>query len=1005
MNNTNKRLSILSELEEFSFYGFPDFDYEQRLIYFQFNEQEWKLISNCPSLHTQIYCALQIGYFKANHMFFRFSLKNIPEADSHYILTKYFKNQTLDVFTITKHEYYLQRQEISQLFGYQLWSKSFLETLTQQARRYTKIDIKPNFIALELLNFLKNKKIVRPGYSTLQKIVGNVLTEERERLKLSLQQYLTNADQQNLDNLLKKEKALSELASLKQDAKSFSESMIKIECKKHDTLKPLYETAKTIMPHLGISQQNIVYYASLIYFYTLYDLKRFEKEQTYLYLLCYVVKRYQLINDNLVDALSYHVQKFEEEIKDNADQEELRDTGKIDQKVGRILLMFFDEKLNQRMYWGTACKKAFQILPKETMRSIGEKLVKKPHRKQSLRWEERDKAAIRYKRYLRPLLARIDFESLLPENPLLKAIHWVKNIVQKKKPISRQPFHKFPVEFISKRLRSYIVSTDENNKKTIKAHRYETLMYCQIAKQLKTGALHIEESINHRTFFHELVSLEKKDEILKTLDIPWVKVPCKKQLDSLFKELHTLLLKFNSNLKQGKLKHLRYDPLKKEILWVKPKFPKEEDPKKETFYDKLPIVEIVDVIRFVHEKTNFLSAFTPLQPYYSKQGLEEDALIAVLIAQATNAGNHKMHQICDISLDTLDTTYHQHLRLETFKNAIDMINNKMAQLSIFPYYTFDLQLYAAFDGQKFEMITPTVKARHSRKYFKDGRGVVAFTMLSNYAPIQSKIIGAHDPENYHLFDLWYGNTSFINPMVITGDMHSVNKMNFALFRWFGPEFRPRFANLKQELKHIYCGKDPSHYSHFLIPPVGQIKEDIILKEKENIDRIVASLASKEITQSLLVKKLCLLSEKNPTRQAVEEYDKLVRSIYTLKCILDPKIQANSHRSQNRIEAYHSLRAHISKVGGRKALLGKSDIEIEISNKCGHLLANVVIFYNASLNSSVIEQDSVKNNKAKMKKATKNSPVGFQHINFSGHFTFRKNKKRINIKNIIKDIEI
>ena len=993
MVNTNKRLSILSDIEEFAFYGFPDFDHEQRLTYFHFNDQEWELISKCPSLYTQVHCALQIGYFKAKHMFFRVSLKNSPQADIHYILEEYFQSRALDVFTITKHEYYLQRQEISQLFGYQPWSNTFLEILTQQARHTVKLDVTPNFIALELLNFLKNKKIIRPGYSTLQKIVTNVLNEERQRLKLCLQQGLTNIDKQNLDNLLKKEQSLSELASLKQDAKSFSESMIRMECKKYDVLKPLYETAKKIIPSFEISQQNIAYYASLVHFYTRYDLERFEEEQTYLYLLCYVLKRYQRINDNLADTLSYHVQKFEEEIKDKADQEQLKDKEKIDQKVGLILLMFTDEKLKQRMYWRTACKKAFQILPKEKILNLGEKLVNKPHRKQSLRWEERDKAAIRYKRYLRPLLARIDFESLLPENPLLKAIHWMKDILQKKKPISRQSFHKFPVEFISKRLKPYVITTDEENQKTIKAHRYETLIYCQIVKQLKTGALHIEESLRHRTFFHELISIEKTEEILKTLNIPWVKTPCKKQLDLLFKELDTLLLKFNSNLKRGKLKHLKYDPLKKEILWVKPKYSKEDDPHKETFYDKLPIVEIVDVIRFVNEKANFLSAFTPLQPYYSKQELEEDALMAVFIAQATNAGNHKMHQICDISLDQLNTTYQQGLRLETLKRALDLINNKMAQLPIFPYYTFDLQLYAAADGQKFEMITPTAKARNSRKYFKKGRGVVAYTLLSNYAPIQSEIIGAHDPESYSLFDIWYGNTSLINPMVITGDMQSVNKINFAIFRWFGPEFRPRFANLKLELKHIYCGKDPSHYSHFLVPPVGQIKADIILKEKENIDRIVASLASKEITQSILVRKLCLLSEKNTTRQAVEEYDKLIRSIYTLKCILDPSIQANSHRSQNRIELYHSLRAHIAKAGGRKALLGKGDREVEISNQCGRLLAAVVIFYNAYLNSSLIEQESIKNNKVKLKKVTKNSPVGFQHINFSGHFTFRKNKIR------------
>lgn len=44
-------------------------------------------------------------------------------------------------------------------------------------------------------------------------------------------------------------------------------------------------------------------------------------------------------------------------------------------------------------------------------------------------------------------------------------------------------------------------------------------------------------------------------------------------------------------------------------------------------------------------------------------------------------------------------------------------------------------------------------------------------------------------------------------------------------------------------------------------------------------------------------------------------------------------------------------------------------------------------------------------KVKMKKVTKNSPVGFQYINFSGHFTFRKNKKKINIKKVIEKIEV
>ena len=37
MSSPDKRLSIMSDLEEFAFYGFPDFDEEQRLTYFAFS--------------------------------------------------------------------------------------------------------------------------------------------------------------------------------------------------------------------------------------------------------------------------------------------------------------------------------------------------------------------------------------------------------------------------------------------------------------------------------------------------------------------------------------------------------------------------------------------------------------------------------------------------------------------------------------------------------------------------------------------------------------------------------------------------------------------------------------------------------------------------------------------------------------------------------------------------------------------------------------------------------
>jgi Tn3 transposase DDE domain len=115
-----------------------------------------------------------------------------------------------------------------------------------------------------------------------------------------------------------------------------------------------------------------------------------------------------------------------------------------------------------------------------------------------------------------------------------------------------------------------------------------------------------------------------------------------------------------------------------------------------------------------------------------------------------------------------------------------------------------------------------------------------------------------------------------------------------------------------------------------------LNQQLILDEKENIDRVIATLALKEMNQSTLVRKLFSLSPHNNTRKAIFEFNKLIRSIYTLKCVLDPKILSDVHRSQNQLESYHTLRAAIAKAGGRKALLGRTDLEIEISNQCGLL---------------------------------------------------------------------
>ena len=174
--------------------------------------------------------------------------------------------------------------------------------------------------------------------------------------------------------------------------------------------------------------------------------------------------------------------------------------------------------------------------------------------------------------------------------------------------------------------------------------------------------------------------------------------------------------------------------------------------------------------------------------------------MAVILAQAMNHGNLGMAETSDIPYHVLEATHQQHLRLSTLKAANDRVSNFIAGLGIFPFYSFDpAVLYGSVDGQKFAVAVPTAKARHSRKYF--GKGVVAYTLLANHVPLETELIGAHEHESYHVFDICYHNTSDIAPTAITGDMHSINRANFAILHWFGLKLAPRLTHRQAQLEH------------------------------------------------------------------------------------------------------------------------------------------------------------------------------------------------------------
>jgi hypothetical protein len=424
MANKNKLLSILSDAEQEALYGLPDFDDAQRLEFLALDESELALACSRQGLHAQIYCILQIAYFKAKHLFFRFGWSDVKD-DCNFILSRYFHGEPLPDNLLLSMSAMLSGKISAPCT---VTGRGHLHCLHNSNIRPLTIvrrDVTPGFVATELIIWLNEHKIIRPGYTTLQELVSRVLSDERQRLERILAERLDDTTIAGLEKLIERDDTLSRLAVLRQDARDFGWRQMVHEREKRAILEPLHRKACDILPALNISQQNLLYYASLANFYTVYDLRNLKPEQTRLYLLCYAWIRYRQFSDNLVDAMFFHMKQLEDESRSVAKQlmadvqeKHRRETSKI----GRLLSLYVDDSVPDPTTFGEVRRRAWKIMPREALKTTAQRMSVKPVSRLALQWQAVDGMTALIRRHLRPLYLSLDLTSVVQDSPWAEAL-------------------------------------------------------------------------------------------------------------------------------------------------------------------------------------------------------------------------------------------------------------------------------------------------------------------------------------------------------------------------------------------------------------------------------------------------------------------------------------------------------------------------------------------------------------------------------------------------------
>ena len=988
-----KRLNILNDSEIEDLYSRPQLSEEERIGAFELMLEEQTLLSSNFSIETKVDAIIRLAYFKQKAQFFSFTLHEVKE-DVNHVLERYFPGATLEKQRLG-HEAKLRSQQwVLATTGYQLFNQAqHASQLLEKAENLCHLSVNPVFIFRELLMEVTKSKITRPGYSTFQKIISNALITEQKRISYIIQTHLSEENKEQLRQLLQQaqEENFYAVTLLKDQPKNFKPTAIRQEITYYEQYLPLYLVAKRLLPFFGIPKNGIDYYASLIDHYTVQSLNRNKEDQVFLWLLCFIYHRGQRMLNNLGTMFIYTANQYQTDVNEQAKAALLIQSFSPDEQkttLAKLIRVYTDKAVNEKQSFKTIKKFVYKtILPAESIDKVADSLENPEQTitQTEVIWQAIDQLADTYRPLLRALIKVLVLHGDQHQT-LQEAYQLLHTTLKTDQPLSQLTFDKFPVQFINPKIRNFIYDSD---KKTINLQRYEYECYRQLANFLNGRSLFLSDSINYQSLTDELVPEWQKNKatILKKVSKPLLNQPLSQFIEENAKPLDKKILELNEAIANKENFYVKQKQTKdNNVIWTLP-YTKKSLELNNPFYEKLPAVSIIRILQFAHEHTGLMSAFTHIKPHYSKSQLDEMATYACLIANGTNLGLFKMASLCDIDLSTLQMTDKNYLRLSTIRSANDIISNAIALLPIFRHWDFrpDL-LHASLDGQKFITEWDNLLARYSQKYYGFDKGVVAYSLIANHIPINTRIIGANEHESHFLFDLIYNNTSDIQADIFSTDTEGSNQLNFLLLHLIERLYAPRYRSLGDKTNSIICFSNPEQFKDCLIKPHNKLNEKLILSEEDNIKHVLASLLVGETKQSNIITKLSSDQFSSRTKQALWEMNSVLMTEHLLNYIGDVSFRQSIQGSLGRGEAYHQLRRHIEKVNGRH-FRGTTETQISVWNECARLLANCTIYYNAFMLNSWVEQCDRNGETEKSMFIKHLSPVAWTHINFQGRFNF------------------
>ena len=999
-------VNFLNEAERLRFNSFPaDLSADDLIAHFTLDEDDLKHIPQTASAANRLGFALQFVLLR----FLGFHLPDLLSLPDQVIM---YVSEQLDV-EVEQIKHYGEREQtrsdhqrqIERHLGYRLATPDDLKLSTGWLTERSLEHDRPILLMQLLCEHLQSERIVRPGLTIWEKLVGTAREKAEQDIYRFLTPLLDEDRLKELDKLLKplQTNRPSELVWLRNSATSNTPKTILAGLNKLGKLQQ-WSVGEWDLSALNPNRRKQL--AQIGFRSTAQGLSRMPPQKRYPILLSFIFQLYEEVLDELVELFDRMLQKISNrtERKVAEIQQEIArlagDKIKLLHDLVKILLdsNISDAELRSAIY---------RFMPEEKLRVT---FVECERINEPIDDNYFKILALRYS-YLRQFVP--SFLNALPFNGnaetagLIEAIEILGDLDKSGK---RKIPDDAPVDFIQDKWWDSVFTDDKADRKF-----YELCVLFELRSALRSGNIWVEGSRRYAKLDSYLIPsgqwAEARPVVCDLLTLP---ENGETRLQERQIEVESLYEQFDNFFgKDGKVRKIEDEKegIQPNILPFKEKNKKTDRPKgvnvrlengklvvtklageerpdsikllEELVSERLPEIELTDILIEVDAWTEFSRHFKHPngQAPRSREALSH--CYASILAQACNFGLVQMSRMSGLSYRKMAWHTTWYLREETLKTAFSELVNFHNQQPLARVWGGGT--LSSSDGQRFPVSVKTRNAVSIPKYFGYGRGLTYYTWTSDqYSQYGTKVIPTTIRDATYVLDEILDNETELAILEHTTDTAGYTDLVFGLFDLLGLQFSPRLADLADQ--KLFCIDKKIEYKNIKSLISGKINTGLIVRHWDELLRIAGSLKQGFVTASLLISKLQSFKKQNALTKALQEYGRLNKTIFILKYLQSPEYQRKITVQLNKGEAMHALRNFLFVANERQ--IRKRDPESQLNQAaCLNLVVNAVTVWNTVYMQAALDQLKNEGYQVKDEDIEHLSPARSAHINVYGKYYF------------------